>query len=291
MDKQSNENEYQEIDLRDVINVVVKKIWLIAAAVAVAAVAAVVISKMLPKTYSISTSLEVGLVVKDGTPQIIERVGQVVEKKNKDVYGIQVRKTLGISQSEYPDIKTEIGKDTNIITFTAQSSKTDMALKILETVNGLIVDDHFKTYGIFKKELEDNIAAENKNKEQLAQKIVSLESEKNNYEKQASLLGNTYRDSFDVGTQVAFLNAKNQVEMKKKEIADLYTLGIESDKKINALREYLETMKPTTVIKSPVVSEIPVGPKTLLNMVLTALLALIAALFFVFAADWWKKSK
>jgi len=207
------------------------------------------------------------------------------------VYGIPARKTFGISQSEYPDIKTEVGKDTNIITFTAQSPKTEATVKALEAVNGAIIGSHQKIYEIFKKEVEDNIATENKSKEQLAQKIVSLESEKNNYEKQSSLLGNAYRDSFDVGAQVAFLNAKNQVEMKKKEITDLYTLSIESDKKINALRGYLETMKPTMVIKAPAVSGTPVGPKTLLNAVLAALLAFIAALFFVFAADWWKKSK
>jgi len=50
-------------------------------------------------------------------------------------------------------------------------------------------------------------------------------------------------------------------------------------------------VKPTTVIKPSIVSEKPVSPKIMLNVIIGAILGLFVGIFAAFAADWWKQGK
>lgn len=278
-----------EIDLRDLVAVFLNKIIFISSLVLLLALLALIISLVMPKVYSVSSSLEIGTIVKEGGEQVIESVDQVVEKKNRDVYGVLVRQKMNMPQGEYPRITAINGPDTNIITFNTQSGAPDIVKRIFQEVNSEIIAEHQKKFDIAVKEINENIAIENDNKLRLESKIDSLEAEKKVYQSEIASLQKVVFGDFNAGAEFVLLSAKEQLESKRQEIEDLYSEINSSDRKISELQGYLGVMKMTTVIKQPVSSEYPVSPRIALNVIIAALLGFFAATFWVFAREWWNK--
>lgn len=59
---------------------------------------------------------------------------------------------------------------------------------------------------------------------------------------------------------------------------------------ISDLKEKLSSAEPTTVIKQPTVSEIPIKPRPLLNMAIAGILGLFIGVFLAFGREWWKRA-
>ena len=111
----------------------------------------------------------------------MEIPGQVVEKIKGDIYGILIREKLGISDKNYPKIKAENPKDTNLVKIGIESSDPKIAKSILEEINSLILENHQEKIKIKKELLEKDI-------ERLKNKIPSLEEEKENLEAEVEAL-------------------------------------------------------------------------------------------------------
>ena len=128
------------------------------------------------------------------------------------------------------------------------------------------------------------------------------------------------------GTQFALFDAKEKLANKKQEIENLY-LRINSlrrniedyniqvnnlrriiedynskinflmvkiedyNSQINSIKAAIENVKLTRVIKNPIVSEQPIKPKPLLNIIIAGILGLFMGTFLAFFREWWEKSK
>ena len=157
--------EYEEIDLRELAEVLMRRKRVIFAVVLVAVVAALAVSFALPKNYEIRTALEIGTIVGSEARQALEDSVQLQEKIDNDVYGHIARRELEIAEQDYPKIKVDNLKDTNTIFVSTESSKTDEAQKIFEKINALILSEHEQKLEIAKKESEARIEIEKKNRE------------------------------------------------------------------------------------------------------------------------------
>lgn len=60
---------------------------------------------------------------------------------------------------------------------------------------------------------------------------------------------------------------------------------------INNLQEQIEGFWPTRVIKEPTISEKPVRPNPLLNIVIAAILGIFIGVFLAFFKEWWEKNR
>jgi len=272
--------EYEEIDLMDYVKVLLKRKWTIFGIFLGAAIVAGVFSFLSPKIYKIDTSLEVGRI---GEPtvtmseQLIESPAQLAEKIKGDVYGIFVREKLGIPEEKYPKIKTENPKETRLISLAIESTEPQKAKNILEEINNLILAEHQEKIKAKKELLEKDI-------ERLKNKTTSLEEEKKNLEAKVSALQKVLPYEETPGTQFALFDTKEKLEKKKQEIENLYL-------EINNLQRSLEDIQPTKIVKSPTVSEGPVKPRPLLNIVIAAVLGLFIGVFLSFFQEWWEKNK
>lgn len=283
--------DYQEIDLRDIVNTLLKHKKAIAAVTAAAAIAALAASFALPKVFEIKTALEVGVIVAPGTQEALESSVQLQEKINNDVYGHIVRRELEIAEKDYPKIKVENLKDTAAIFISANSSNIDQTKTILAKINSLILTEHRQKLEIAKKEFEARIEIEERNIKRLQNKIESLGQEKTAIEGKILVLQALPITGRDAGTQFALFDNKEQLEKKVQEIEDTYQAVNSGQALINSLRRQIDQSKATAVIQEPSVSERAVSPRPLLNAVLAAVLGLFVAIFGVFIVEWWKGGK
>lgn len=267
--------EYEEIDLMGYVKVILKRKRLILAVFLAGAIIAGVFSFITPKVYKVDTSLEIGKI--GGEAGVLESPSQVVEKIKNDVYGGLVREKLKISEANYPKIKIENPKDTNLIKMVTESSKPELAKDILEEIAHSILEGHQEVIKNKKEILEKDI-------ERIKNKIKFLEEEKNNLEAKVEALQRILPYQQTPGTQFALFDAKEKLEVKKQEIENLYF-------QINSLQRSLDDIKPTQIIKEPVISEKPIKPNFILNTVAAAMLGLFLGIFFAFFAEWWIKAK
>jgi len=237
-----------EIDLMDYVKVILKRKLFVLVLFLAAVFAAGVFSFLSAKIYKIDTFLEVG--------RLIEPPTQLVRKIEGDVYGVKVREKLDVSEEEWPKIKVENPKDTNLVIIAIESAKPEKAKNILGEVNDLILAEHQEIIKTKKELLEKDIkTAEDKIKlvesniertknkikpidsdiERIENKIVFSEEEKKNLEAKIEVLQKVLPYQQDLGTQFALFNTKEKLVNKKQEIENLYLT-------INSLRKNKEDL-------------------------------------------------
>ena len=267
------QTEYEEIDLMDYLKVILHRKWFILILLFGAAVIAGILSRSMPKVYKIDTSLEIGKIGE----QTVENPAQVVAKINSDTYGNSVREKLNISGKEYPNIKASNPGDTSLVIMEIESSKTQQAKNILEEINNLILKDH-------QKGIEFNETLIRNDIERLGNKVSSLEEEKKNLEAKVDALQKILPYQQDLGTQFALFDTKEQLEVKKQEIEDLYL-------QINSSQRLLEDIQTTQIIESPTISAEPIKPRSVLNITIAGVLGAFLGVFLAFFQEWWDKNK
>ena len=299
-----------------------------------AVIAAAGFSFYMPKVYDISTSLEIGVIDKEGEGdfELIEEPGQIVAKIESDVYGVLVRKELQVSEEDYPKIKTENPKNTNLVVTKIESDETEQSKNILEKINNLILGEHQIVVENKKQLIEKGIST-TEDKIQLSQsdiektenkiyptdrdiqriknKIIHCQEEERNLKNKVEALEKVLVYEQTAGTQFALFDAKEKLARKKQEIENLYLninnlertkqdlwMQINSlqvdiknfNTEIELLKSSLNDIKPTKIIKVPTVSEEPVKPRPLLNIVIAGVLGLFMGTFLAFFKEFWEKS-
>lgn len=286
-----NAIQEEEIDLRQLAEVLLRRKKLIFGITLAAAIVALVASFVLPKGYEIKTVLEIGTIDVSGAPETLESSAQLKEKIGYGVYSTIVCREMQISQREFPKIKVENSKDTNIIFFSTESTELEKTKIIFEKINELILAGHIQKFEVANKDLYVQIEIKKKDTERLQKKAQSLEREKLAIESKIAslqLLPITIRDT---GTQFALYDNQQQLEDKIQEIENTYQ-GINSNEAvISSLQKRIEQSKMTKVIQAPLASENPVSSKMLLNTVLAAVLGFFFGIFWVLVAEWWNNSK
>lgn len=296
-----------EIDLMDYVKVILKRKYLIFGIFFLSILCAGIFSFSMPKIYEIDTILEVGGIkdIKTQEVQLIESPIQLVEKINSDVYGIEIRNKLEISEAEYAKIKTENPKNTNLIQSTIKSFDIEKSKNILQEMNLLILAEHQEIIDNKKellgesiKLLEKNIETYQQNIQRVQNKISFLKQEQIVLENKVSALQKVLIYEQTPGTQFALFDNQERLQQKKQEIENRY-LEISSldvkihsfENSVNSTLNQIKDIKETKIIKNISVSENPVSPRILLNIIIAGILGMFIAIFLAFLKEWWKREK
>ncbi len=83
-----------------------------------------------------------------------------------------------------------------------------------------------------------------------------------------------------------------QEELTLLETKKQYSEGIaELQIELTNLKNQLVFYKPTKIIKNPTVSDGPIRPRFLLNVIIAGVLGLFMGVFLAFGREWWQKNK
>ena len=209
----------EEINLMDYVKVMLQRKRLILGCFLAAAIAAGVLSFLLPKVYKIDTALEIGVVEK-----VVEDPIQLVGKIEGDVYGIKIREALQIPEAEWPEVKVENPKGTNLVTGAIESSEPEKAKQILEEGNRLILADHQKFVEIEKKLIEQGIKTTEEKIEIVKSNIEKVKNKKQSSENDIQRI-------------------KNKIESLKEDIKGVRNKKETLNKDIESTRNKRETLK------------------------------------------------
>ncbi len=283
--------EYEEIDLREIVVFFTRNIFFILKIAVLAAVLAFVVSFAMPKVYKIDSALEVGVVGEADKPVAIEDTAQLKDKIDKDIYGQAVREKLNIAEKGFPKLIAQNSDKTRIFGLSTESSETGRAKQILEEINNIIISDHQKKIDEANKDFQNSIDTDKKDVERIKNKITALEDEKKIFDDKVNTLEAVSIQNRDLSIQYSLLEAKATLEAKKQEIENNFLQINSLEKEINAFQLKIDASRPTVVVKAPSVSENPVSPRIVLNTLLAAILGFGAGSVLAFFREAVKKQK
>lgn len=279
MENQLNRNvsDYEEIDLRDAVKVLMKRKKMIFGLALAGAAIAVSITAASPKIYSIAMLMENGKIVRGTAEQPIESVLATKEKIENGVYG------------DFSQVKVVAAKDSNNLLFRVESADPQGAKNDLGEIAAAIAADRQKEIVIFREDIARAVDFKTEEKNRLEEKIVSLEAEKKIYENKIAILEKTIYATFDLGARVLMADAQSRREAIKREIFDRQTAFAAIGAEIFELQSQDAKARSAAVINGPETAEKP--SKIILNAALGIILGLMAGIFFAFVANWWRHSE
>jgi len=248
-----SDEEYEEVDLRDVIRILLKRKKIVIGMTLAAVFAVLAVNFIFPKNSQVDAIIEVGSLENNGDidPEkenlvLIEPMLQTKEKIDKDIYGARAREKLGYR--EMPEIKAMNTKGTSIIYLSIQSAEPEKSKTYLAAVCDEIIAEHGKKSESVKSSLES--------------KILQTEEE--------------------------LAKLKEVAESRKAGDGGYYIQIMEMEKQLNQSRSALAAVGNTSVIKQPTVSE--AKSRLGVDVALAAVIGLFAGIFSAFVIDWWRKS-
>lgn len=324
------EQQYEEeIDLIEYARIIFKRKWIILGIFLAAAISSGVWSSFMPKIYKIDTTLEIGKI-KDKTienpTQVIKKIDadvygilarknlQIPEENYPKITAVNPKGTSLINikiESSNINISKKILEEINKIIVEKHNQKIEDEKEMIKN-NIKIIEDKMVILENDIKRTKNKILPLKEDIKRIKNKIKHGEEEKKNLEAKIDALQKILPYQQDPGTQFALFDTKEKLANKKQEIENLYS-GINSLKlkieninltinslrktknnyksEINNLKLSLIKIKPTKIIKPPIVSKIPVKPNKKLNIIIAGILGLLMGLFVAFATEWWQKAK
>jgi len=277
--------ENEEVELIDYLNVIWKRSGLILGGVVVCMVAAGGVSLLLPKVYETSLDLKMGQLWKRNSEQVIDNPYRVAEIINSTPFLNQVKEKAGLTQTAYEIKKKRIimaktiaggkvslGKDPVLINIVTKGYAPQEAVQIAETVSDLIIQEHgvrfeelLNEYKRYEKELESHVAVIKKELQQL-DKIIK---------------GQRVNPAINAPA-VILLQA--QLEQKQTQLVGL-------GRELRDVRISNARSENTRVIFPPVLPEIHVYPKLVLNVAIAGIVGLIFVLLLAFFLEYLENVK
>lgn len=296
-------NEGPEIDLRDYVNVLLKRKWGILAIFLIAAVVAAIISLILPQTFEATALVEIG--------QIKEQKLENLESINAVLFRETTLKELTseldfLSQIPLDSVAKKFSleevKNSNFIKIKGRGATPEIAAKMAEAVAEILVSRHQKLFSEAEKTTGIEIETINKAQEQVTKNIA--ETEKNisrlkedikRYEQEINKRTNVNSEGQGRIAE-SYINLlatiKNQEESKEAQILDL-------EQQLNSLnqslqqKEYEKTYqtKPTSLEAPAFPPETRISPKRKQNVMIAGVLGLFIGILWAFGAEYFSKNK
>ncbi len=330
MDQEENPKniDADEINLMDYVVVILKRKWLVFGIFLIFVIATGIFNYFDPKIYEIDTSLEIGKIeetIIEEPIQVVKKIeNNVYESSVREKLGIEggyskikaedIKSTNLVkikAESDNPELSKSILEEMNSLILAEHQEKINTKKELIEnnieTTQDkiqLVESDIEKTKNKIKP-LENDI-------ERIENKIEYSGEEKENLEAKVEALEKVLVYEQTPGTQFALFDTKEKLASKKQEIESLYS-GINSliidiadlnltvnssetsigdlNAQINSLRASLSNIKNTEVIKKPIISDGPIKPRFLLNVVIAGVLGLSMGVFLAFGKEWWQRSK
>lgn len=145
-----NVYEYEEIDLREIVNNLIKQKKIIFFCTAAGLMAAMAANAIMPQIYRAQTKIEVGLLAEsDGKALPVVDAAQLQDKIEQGVYGADEESSCLL--------KTASVAGSNIITINADCADPMAAKNLLLQITKIIISDHEKIITAQRQAIESQI--------------------------------------------------------------------------------------------------------------------------------------
>jgi len=153
-------SEYEEIDLRDVFNVLIRKKKIIIFCAAAGLAAALVANAVSPRVYRAQTKIEVGSFEESaGKAVSLADVAQLKDKIEQGAYGANDKSSC--------TLKAAAASGSNVVAVTAECADPSAAKNLLSQVAQNIIAEHDKTIAARRQTIEDQVKNYQANAEEI----------------------------------------------------------------------------------------------------------------------------
>jgi len=304
------EHDENEIDLRDYINVLIKRKWGILSIFAIAVIAAVVISLLLPLTFQATNLVEVGKIkgvnLQSQTDiQSVFKSGTVLKQiKTELEQPLELPETTTTNSiSGMFDIKESMGDGkSGFIKINGRSDTPKKAVEVVNAVTKILLTYHQNVFTeaekMFNIEVENVIKSKEKTEKDIENakiNIARLNQDIQNYEQEISKRDNIQSEGqgrIAEGYINLLAGVKNQKETKESQLLNLEQQLINLDQSMQQ-KEYEKAYqtKPTKVEVEAIPPETRISPNRRQNVIIAGILGLFIGVFYAFGAEYFKKEK
>lgn len=314
MENQENKSSYpehyeEEIDLRDYINVLMKRKKEIGAIFLIAVIVAAIISLLIPPTYEATNLVELGKI-KERPIENTADIKTIFERKT-------VLKELGAKLNLPSDLNVESvakifsienatqnlpNSESKFLEIKGRSDTPEKAVEVSNVVANLLVERHNKIFTEAKKTFESELETIIKNKEKtekdierIKADIARLDTDIKKYEQEIAKRDNIQTEGQGriAESYINLLAAvKNQKESKNAQILELEQQLVSLNQSIQQ-KEYegAYQTKPTKIEIAATPPETRIAPKRKQNVMIAGIIGLFIGVFYAFTAEYFSKEK
>ncbi len=313
-EEKKHENHYideDEIDLRDYINVLLKRKWQVAIIFGVAVVIAGIISFSMPLTFEASNLVEIGSIKKiqlQNTNDIKsvfkrETVLQQIRTKLQEPLELTDGTTTG-AIFEMFDIEEgdSNGNQSVFIEISGKAQTPEKAVEVVRAVTDILLTYHGNIFVGAEKTFNIEMETIVKNKEKTQKDIIKttndvlrLNADVLKYEAEIEKRTDAYTEGQGRIAE-SYINllagVKNQRESKEAQLLNLEQKLITLDQSIQA-KEYEKVYetKPTEVEVPAIPPETRIAPNRKQNVIIAGILGIFVGILYAFAAEYFSKDK
>lgn len=308
--KPAFEHDDDEIDLRDYINVIIKRKWSILSIFAVAVIASIVISLFLPLTFQASNLIEVGKI-KGSSLQSYADIKSVF-KRESILKGIKTNLQQPLDLPETTsvesiagifDIKESEGDEkSGFIEIRGRANTPEKAVIVVNTITDTLLTYHQNMFTQAEKRFNTEVENIVKNKEKTEKdientkiNITRLDQDIKDYEQEISKRDNVQSEGQGRIAE-SYINllagVKNQKETKEFQLLNLEQKLISLDSSLQQ-KEYEKAYetKASKVEIEAISPETRIAPKRKQNVMIAGILGLFIGIFYAFGAEYFSKEK
>lgn len=314
-------HEEDEIDLRDYINILLKRKWAIVAIFLIAAIAAAIISLVMPKTFEATNLVEIGKT-KGETIETINDIKTIFERRTvlKEIHENLDLPEKTSFESVISKFNIEEGNGANASKFIEIKGRGETAEKAVEVSNmvtQILLERHEKLFAEAEETFNAEMQSINKSKEKTQEdinkiktvdvpktkeEIKRLEQDIQNYEKEIAKRGDVQSDAQGriVESYINLLaSVKNQKEAKERQIIDFENKVRSLEQQLVSLDQQIQEKeyekayqtKPTEIEIPATTPETRISPKRKQNVMIAGVLGLFIGVLYAFGAEYFSKEK
>lgn len=298
-----------EINLMDYWRIISKRKKGIMAIVLIAVLITGIISEfVLPKIYEASGLVEIAKIKGENLMNPADIIATFKEEATLSEIGEKMGWNKEYQKDKEKIARLEegliISKDEkgNLLKITAKANTPEEAKKIVEATNEVLIARHQKRFEGAEKlitaEIETIIQEKEKTKkdiEKTGERLIRINQDIANYEKEIAKRSDIQSEGQGRIAE-SYINllaqAKNQKESEEAQILELEQKLVGLEQAVQQ-KEYEKTYETTMtrVVASPTLPTSPIGPRTMLNVFIAAILGLFVGIFWAFGAEYVEKNK
>lgn len=273
MENKLDIQEY-EINIREYINVIIKRKKLILAIFLLSVVTAAIVSLRMPKVYEITSIVQLGSI----NELLIRNEDAKAIMLNQNSL-LSLIKKLGLKtgvDSLEKSIKIDGIKDTNLLKIKIMYSDIDIAIRINEAIVNPFITQGQSIY-------QERIALINERLNEIDKEIKNAEGDMGRIQAFISSLPNANNISqLDASLRIILL--QNILPNYESNLSALRNQR-------NGLKLLLANAKDFKVFDAPIKPKSPIGPNKKQNVLIAGMFSLMLGIFLAFILEFWQKSK
>lgn len=270
------EIQEEEIDLREYINVLLKRKGVIILIFLIAVITAALVSYfVLSPVYQSSTVFSVAKI--DGLAVI--NITEALEIMKSNVVLDKVINRMDLEETAKrlnSQITTENPKDTNFIEISAVADSPEKAKSLVENIVGVFIEQNQSEYREKVKLIEDRLKI-------IEEQIAEFEKNIQEIEKTKKKIATTKELSEgERQFQISLLLSSSVTERS------LYN---DLSNQVNSLKTSLKNCEDFKIINYAQLPTAPIKPNKKLNILIAGMLGLFVGVFVAFFLEFWQKGK